>query len=99
VDYKYATGRGTFRDGGATTGWRDGASVQQQIPPYSDRAIEATIACCRYIYDRYGRFPAGTGPMRTVLAYQAHRLDPDFYRRFYKDDAWQFESGAASRGQ
>jgi len=22
---------------------------------------------------------------RTLLAYQAHRLDPDFYKRFYKE--------------
>src|SRR5581483_3855971 len=86
VEYKYAAGRGTFRDGGAATGWRDGAAVQSQIPRYPDRAIEATIACCQYIHDRYGRFPA-IGPVRTVLAYQAHRLDPDFYRKFYRDEA------------
>src|SRR6266498_4905421 len=32
VDYKYAQGRGTFRDGGAHTAWRDGAAVQAEIP-------------------------------------------------------------------
>jgi hypothetical protein len=44
VDYKYAHGRGTFRDGGAATGWRDGAQVQAGVPSYSDQAIAATIA-------------------------------------------------------
>ena len=87
LDYKYTEGRGTFRDGGAATGWLDGATVQAAIPPYSTKAIDATIAYCRYVYERYGRFPVSSGPFRTVLAFQAHRLDPDFYARFYREGA------------
>jgi hypothetical protein len=86
VDYKYEQGKGTFRDGGAATGWRDGARVQAGIPPYSDRTIAATIAYCEYVYERYGRFPANGGPFRTILAHQAHHLDPDFYDRFYRPE-------------
>ncbi len=86
VDYKYAQGTGTFRDGGAVTGWRDGAAVQAGIPRYSDQAIAATIAYCEYVYRRYGRFPANSGPFRTVLAHQAHHVDPAFYERFYRGD-------------
>ena len=86
VEYKYALGTGTFRDGGAATGWRDGAAVQAGIPRYSDRAIAATIAYCEYVYRRYGRFPANSGPFRTILAHQAHHLDLDFYDRFYRHD-------------
>ncbi len=85
VDYKYAQGTGTFRDGGEATAWRDGARVQEGIPRYSDRAIDATIAYCEYVYGRYGRFPSLSGPFRTVLAYQAHHLDNEFYDRFYRD--------------
>jgi hypothetical protein len=87
VDYKYAQGTGTFRDGGAETGWRDGTAVQAGIPRYSDRAIAATVAYCEYVYRRYGRFPASSGPFRTILAHQAHHLDLEFYRRFYRADA------------
>ncbi len=58
--------------------------MQAQIAPPSDRAIRATIAHCEYIYRRYGRFPVGNGPFRTVLAYQAHHLDDDFYHQFYQ---------------
>ncbi|HEX9374097.1 MAG TPA: hypothetical protein VF897_24000 [Roseiflexaceae bacterium] len=83
VDYKYAQGSGTFRDGGAASAWRDGAAVQAGIPRYSDQTIAATIAYCDYVYRRYGRFPAHSGPFRTVLAYQAHHLDDEFYDRFY----------------
>ena len=76
-------GTGAFRDGGDASCWQDGAGVQAGIRPYSDRAIAATIAYCDYVYERYGRFPANSGPFRTVLAHQAHHLDPDFYDRFY----------------
>jgi hypothetical protein len=83
VDYKYAQGRGTLRDGGAATNWQDGAAVQAGIPRYSDQAI----ACCEYLYSRYGRIPATNGPFRTLMAYQAHHLDADFYRTFYRSEA------------
>ncbi len=87
VNYKRARGSGTHRDGGGATGWQEGARVQAGIPNYSDAAINATIAYCEYVYGRYGRFPANSGPFRTVLAYQAHHLDPDFYDRFYRPEA------------
>lgn len=87
VDYKCAEGRGTQHDGGAHTAWRDGAAVQARIPRYSDRTVAAAIAYCEYIYRRYGRFPSSNGPFRTVLAYQAHRPDGEFYTRFYKPEA------------
>jgi hypothetical protein len=87
VDYKYAQGRGTLRDGGEATAWRNGARVQEGIPRYSDRAIEATIAYCEYVHRRYGRFPASSAPYRTLLTFQAHHLDLDFYDRFYRPEA------------
>ncbi len=88
VDYKYASGSGTLRDGGEHTSWKDGANIQSGIPRYSDAAISATIAYCEYVYGRYGRFPAASGPFRTVLAHQAHRLDTGFYERFYKPETF-----------
>jgi len=87
VDYKFAAGRGTLRDASAASGWLEGGKIRAAIPRYSDRAIDATIACCEYIYGRYGRFPSNSGPFRSILAYQAHRLDPDFYARFYRPEA------------
>ena len=87
IDYKYAEGSGTFRDGGRATAWKDGAAIQAGIPRYSERAIAATIAYCTYIYERYGRFPAASGPFTNLVAYQAHHLDADFYDRHYRPDA------------
>ena len=87
VDYKFGPERGTFRDGGSTTGWRDGSAIQAQVPLPGQKAIDATIAYCEYVYRRYGRFPASNGPFRTVLAYQAHHVDTDFYDHFYRPEA------------
>jgi hypothetical protein len=87
VDYKFAPGGGTFRDGGAATAWRDGAAVQAGVPRYTEQSVAATKAFCEYVYRRYGRFPFSTGPFETVLAFQASHLDPAFYDRFYRDDA------------
>jgi hypothetical protein len=84
---KFAPGTGSFRDGGEATAWLEPQRVLAGIPEYSGVAVDATIAYCEYIYGRYGRFPAACGPFRTVLAYQAHRLDPDFYARFYRPEA------------
>ena len=86
LESKFAPGKGAFRDGGAATAWREPQHIQAGIPEYSGAAVEATIAYCEYIYARYGRFPAACGPFRTVLAYQAHHLDADFYARFYRSD-------------
>ncbi len=86
VDSKFAPGKGSFRDGGCATAWLEPTTVQVGIPEYSDAAVEATIDYCEYIHTRYGRFPAACGPFRTVLAYQAHRLDPNFYARFYRPE-------------
>ncbi len=86
VDYKYAQGKGTMRDGGAASNWQDGATVQAGIPRYSDQSIAATIACCEYLYSRYGRIPATNGPLRTLMAYQAHHLDVGFYQKFYRPE-------------
>jgi hypothetical protein len=83
VDYKYAQWSGTHRGGGGGSAWQQNEDVRASFPRHSDKSIAATIAHCDYIYKRYGRFPAIGGPFRSLLAYQAHRLDPEFYQRFY----------------
>jgi hypothetical protein len=83
VESKYGR-EGIFRSAGSTGAWLDPAAVRAGIPQYSDAAVETAIAYCTYVYERYGRFPAVSGPFRTALAYQASRLDPAFYERFYE---------------
>jgi hypothetical protein len=87
LDTKFRQGTGIFRDGGGATAWQDAASVQKDIPNYTDKTIAATIACCDYLYKRYGRMPPAFGPFRSVLAFQAHHLDRDFYDKFYRPEA------------
>ena len=84
IEQKYAADKGLFR-GGASTAWKNSKNVEQGIQSYSQNAISAAKAYCEYVFRRYKRFPTLTGPISTLLAYQAHELDRQFYERFYKD--------------
>lgn len=79
--------QGTYRDGSRHSAWADPASISQAATPPSDATVEATIAYCDYIYRRYGRFPAYSPPLRTVLGFQATHLDVEFYDCFYRLEA------------
>ncbi|MEK6408455.1 MAG: hypothetical protein AABN34_16125 [Acidobacteriota bacterium] len=78
---------GTFRGRIGLSEWRDPAGVQAATPGLSEEGIEATIAYCEYVYDRYGRFPGFVAPFRTILGFQAAHLDVDYYDRYYKPEA------------
>jgi hypothetical protein len=82
IDYKFAAGTGTLAGEGPSA-WREGGTVRAHIDRYSPQAIEATVAYCEYIYERYGRFPHTIGPFENILAYQAHHVDVSFYDTFY----------------
>ena len=86
VDIKFGR-NGVFRGHPAGTAWKDEGQVASQVPPVSDAAIAATIAYCEYLLGRYGRFPVYLTPYRTVLGFQACRLDGEFYERFYRREA------------
>jgi len=88
VEYKFAPGAGIFRDPAKPSAWRDPAAVQATIPPYSEANIEAVIGYCEYVMKHYGQFPANFGPIRTLMAFQAHHIDPAFYDRFYRPGAY-----------
>jgi hypothetical protein len=88
VASKFAPGSGIFRNAPGPSPWRDPATIQGSIQEYSDANIEAVIAYCNYVVQHYGQFPANFGPIRTVMAYQAHHIDTAFYDRFYVDGAY-----------
>jgi hypothetical protein len=88
VDYKFAPGTGFFRDATKPSAWLDPAAIQATIPPYSEANIEAVIAYCEYVLRHYGQFPANFGPIRTLMAFQAHHIDTAFYDRFYRPGAY-----------
>jgi hypothetical protein len=88
VAAKFAPGTGSFRDAPGPSPWRDPAAIQASIPGYSERDIKAVIAYCDYVFDHYGQFPGTYGPIRTVMAYQAHHLDLSFYDKLYRDGVY-----------
>jgi len=83
VARKYARGRGIFRDAGGGSPWLDPKAIDKGIQEYTPATVATTIAYSDYVYQRYGRFPCTMGPFMSLLAYQAHRLDPEFYAKFY----------------
>ena len=86
VEAKFGA-RGVFRDPAGPSAWRKRDEVIGQVPAISNAAIDATIAYCEYVWDRYGRFPVYMPPYRTVLGFQACHLDAEFYDRFYPPEA------------
>jgi hypothetical protein len=87
VDHKFAAGTGIFRNAQVNP-WSDPAEVQSAIPEYSEANIKAVIAYCEYVMKHYGQFPANYGPFRSLMAFQAHHIDPSFYDRFYRTGAY-----------
>ncbi len=76
---------GRLRGDAGNSAWQEPEKVSLQGP--SDAAVDATIAYCEYVYQRYGRFPAYQPPFRTVLGFQVSHVDTDFYDKFYKPEA------------
>ena len=86
VELKFGAS-GVFRAEGHGSAWANHAQTAEQVPAVSERAIEATIAYCEYLWKRYGRFPVHMAPYRTVVGFQACHLDVEFYDKFYKPGA------------
>jgi hypothetical protein len=86
VEIKFGAG-GVFRGAGFGGAWSNHSGVTGQIPPVSETTIAAVTAYCEYVWERYGRFPAGMAPYRTVLGFQACHLDVEFYDKFYRPEA------------
>ena len=86
VDIKFGSD-GMFRGRAQHSAWLNWMGIKDQVEEFVPEQIEATKCYCDYVYRRYGRFPAYTPPMRTLIGFQASRLDLDFYDKFYTPDA------------
>jgi len=86
VDLKWGS-RGIFRGGASASAWRNPSQIMDAAPNVSEAAVEATVAYCSYLYERYGRFPAYQPPLRTLLGFQVNHTDNEFYERFYLPEA------------
>jgi hypothetical protein len=89
VAFKYSKENGTFRDGSNYNAWKNSTEIQEGIPEYAEETIDAVVSYLEYLYDRYGRIPANFGPFKTILAQQVHKIDTDFYDRYYKPGIYE----------
>jgi hypothetical protein len=85
VERKFGA-QGIYRGRATQSAWLDPVDVSEGIAGISDPAIEATVAFCEYVFDRYGRFPAYLPPFSTFVGFQAGHLDTDFYDRHYRPE-------------
>jgi hypothetical protein len=85
VDYKFGA-EGTYRRTADRSAWLDGGPASKAAP-LGESAVQATIAYCEYVYQRYSRFPCYMPPLRTVLGFQVNHLDTEFYDRYYRPSA------------
>lgn len=76
---------GTYSSSGSQPWTTTGTS--SPIRKHEERAVEATIAFCNYVMRTYGRFPAHADAFKTVIAFQAHHIDPEFYDTFYPNQS------------
>ena len=79
--------QGIFRGGAIHSVWLDPTTVVKASPAPSEANIQAAIAYCEYVFNRYGRFPAYAPSMRTVLGFQVNHLDVEFYDRHYRAES------------
>jgi hypothetical protein len=84
VDFKFGP-HGTLSDPAKGSAWKDPEAIRRAIPGYSEQLVHAIGDHIDYVYKKYGRFPAGTGPLGHLTAFQAHVLDADFYKTYYKE--------------
>ncbi len=85
VEHKFGR-NGVFSDASPVRPWKEG-TMAGRIEKISDRAIDATVAYCEYVWNTYKRFPAYMPPFRTVVGFQAGHLDLEFYDKFYPPGA------------
>lgn len=86
VDLKFAKG-GAY-DPTSPGPFKDNASIKGAAVPPEPELVEAVVAAADYIHKTYGKFP-GTVPTIYMRFYtQAHRLETDFYDKFYAAGAY-----------
>lgn len=75
---------GVYTDPDLDSGWKDPDEITSEVPEIGEPAINATVALCEYVWDRYGRFPATTPAFHTLMGFQAGHADEGFYDRYYR---------------
>lgn len=85
-DLKFAQG-GTY-DPTSPGPFRDNAAIKGGAVPPEPELVEAVIAIADYIYTTRGKFPGSVPTIFTRFYTQAHRLETDFYDKFYAPGAY-----------
>lgn len=86
VERKFGSS-GVFDAGNVDSAFAEPQRVNTESPRVSEATVQATIAYCTYLHERYGRFPTYPAAFRTGVGFQAAHLDLEFYAKHYKPEA------------
>ncbi|MES1227440.1 MAG: hypothetical protein ABUL72_02150, partial [Armatimonadota bacterium] len=86
VDIKFGPD-GMFRGRASHSAWLKWAGIQEGVEEFIPEQVEAAKQFCDYVYRRYGRFPAYSPPIKTLIGFQSSHLDTEFYDQYYKPEA------------
>ena len=78
---------GIFRGSVDQSAWQEPDRIRSGSRKVTQTTIDATIAYCEYLHQRYGRFPVYSAPYSTSAGFQVNHLDLEFYEEFYRPEA------------
>lgn len=68
--------------------YKETDAVRKSGAPVNDEFIDCVATMAQYVQDTFGRFPAKVPAMLTLMYLQAHKLDTDFYDRYFEPGAY-----------
>lgn len=83
VDRKFGVGATFSADYKGVAPFKEWLEIQPHYHRSSQNAVDQVKACCNYVYETYGRFPATMDTMLVPIWLQAHHLDLAFYDKYY----------------
>lgn len=68
--------------------YKENAAIRGSASPINDQFVECVTTMAQYIHDKFGRFPATSPAIFTLMYLQAHQLDTDFYDEHFTSGAY-----------
>ncbi|WP_219929783.1 hypothetical protein [Teichococcus aestuarii] len=68
--------------------YRENAAIRSGAAAIDAEAIEIAALMAEYVFTTFGRFPATVPPVFLKTYLQAHRLDTEFYDRYFTPEAY-----------
>jgi hypothetical protein len=68
--------------------WRDSSGVRGSAQVHDEEFKDCVVTMAQYVYDTFGKFPATTPSIFSLMYLQAHHLDLEFYDHHFSPGAY-----------